>query len=361
MDPSDKPAPPSAATGFFERIFGLAIFALLLWGSFLITRPFVAAIVWAVMIAVSIWPLHRRLSRALRGRAKLSAILLSLVLAAVLIVPVAGLLASLADTAKMLVAKAESGAAFELPPPPAFLARVPLVGGKLQQSWADAVSNVEGTYARLRPSIEAALKWLLASTLDLGLALLQFLLAIGITAPMLIGGPKGGAMLSNLAARLAPERGAALVDLAARCIRSVSFGVIGTALVQGALMAIGLAIAGVPGVVVLGFASFLLAVLQIGVFPVWLLAAAWLADSDQTGWAVFTVVWGIAAGLVDNFMKPYLISHGTGLPLALIFLGVLGGMIAWGFVGIFVGPTVLAVTYTLMQTWMSPPAQERGA
>jgi predicted PurR-regulated permease PerM len=131
--------------------------------------------------------------------------------------------------------------------------------------------------------------------------------------------------------------------------------------VQGALMAIGLAIAGVPGVVVLGFASFLLAVLQIGVFPVWLLAAAWLADSDQTGWAVFTVVWGIAAGLVDNFMKPYLISHGTGLPLALIFLGVLGGMIAWGFVGIFVGPTVLAVTYTLMQTWMSPPAQERGA
>jgi predicted PurR-regulated permease PerM len=137
----------------------------------------------------------------------------------------------------------------------------------------------------------------------------------------------------------------------------VSFGVIGTALLQGALMAVGLAIAGVPGVVVLGFVSFLLAVLQVGLFPVWILAAVWLAHADQTGWAVFLSVWGLAAGVVDNFMKPYLISHGTGLPLTLIFLGVLGGMIAWGFVGIFVGPTVLAVTYTLMQTWMSPAAQ----
>jgi predicted PurR-regulated permease PerM len=107
--------------------------------------------------------------------------------------------------------------------------------------------------------------------------------------------------------------------------------------------------------------SFLFAVLQVGLFPVWILSAVWLAHSDQTGWAVFLSVWGLAAGVVDNFMKPYLISHGTGLPLTLIFLGVLGGMIAWGFVGIFVGPTVLAVTYTLMQTWMSSPAQGRGA
>ena len=167
-------------------------------------------------------------------------------------------------------------------------------------------------------------------------------------------------MLHNLAVRLAPQRGASLVDLAARCIRSVSFGVIGTALLQGVLMAIGLAIAGVPGLVLLGFVSFLLALLQIGVFPVWVLAAAWLANSDHSGMAVFVVVWGIAAGLVDNVTKPYLISHGTGLPLTLIFLGVLGGMIAWGFVGIFIGPTVLAVTYTLMQNWLSAPAEAQA-
>jgi predicted PurR-regulated permease PerM len=260
----------------------------------------------------------------------------------------------------MLVAKAASAHAPQLPPPPAFLAKIPLIGEKLQRSWADAAGNLEDTYARLRPSVEAGIKWLLASTLDLGLALLQFLLAVAISAPMLVGGPRGGQMLTNLAARLAPERGAALVDLAARCIRSVSFGVIGTALLQGVLMAVGLAIASVPGVLVLGFVSFLFAVLQVGLFPVWIGAAVWLAKSDQTGWAVFLCVWGLAAGVIDNFMKPYLISHGTGLPLTLIFLGVLGGMIAWGFVGIFVGPTVLAVTYTLMQTWMSAPGREQA-
>jgi predicted PurR-regulated permease PerM len=357
MSQSEKPVPTDHSHGFFERVFGVAIIVLLLWGSFQITRPFAAAIVWGVMISVSIWPLHQRLSRLLGGRLKLSAILLSAALAAVLVMPVAGLLASLTEGVQMLLAKTESAEKIELPPPPKFLAKLPLVGERFQQTWTEAAGNVEGTLTKLQPSLNSAVKWLIASMLDLGLALMQFLLAIAITAPMLIGGPRGGEMLHNLAVRVAPVRGASLVDLAARCIRSVSLGIIGTALLQGALMAIGLAIAGVPGLVLLGFVSFLLALLQIGVFPVWILAAAWLANADHDGMAAFVVVWGIAAGLVDNVTKPYFISHGTGLPLTLIFLGVLGGMIAWGFVGIFIGPTVLAVTYTLTQGWLSAPDQ----
>ena len=356
MSQPQNPVSTDPSHGFFERVFGVAITALLLWGSFQITLPFAAAIVWGVMISVSIWPLHQRLSHLLHGRVKLSAILLSVTLAAVLVVPVAGLLGSLTDGVQMLLAKTESGDKVQLPPAPAFLAKLPLVGEKLQQTWTEAAGNVEGTLTKLQPSLTSAVKWLIGRMLDMGLALLQFLLAIAITAPMLIGAPRGTQMLHNLAQRLAPQRGAALVDLAARCIRSVSLGVIGTALLQGALMAIGLAVAGVPGLVLLGFVSFLLALLQIGVFPVWLLAAAWLGNSDHGGMAAFIVVWGIAAGLVDNVTKPYFISHGTGLPLTLIFLGVLGGMIAWGFVGIFIGPTVLAVTYTLMQGWLSAPA-----
>jgi predicted PurR-regulated permease PerM len=305
---------------------------------------------------VSIWPLHQRLTRRLGGRTRLSAILLSLILALALIMPVAGLLASLTDAVQVLIAKSKSEESIELPPAPAFLAKVPLVGDKLELAWNEASGNVAGTFSKLRPALEATAAWLVRRTMDVGFAFLQFLLAIAITAPMLIGGPKGGEMLRSLASRLAPEGGAQLVDVAARCIRSVSFGVIGTAIVQGVLMAVGLAIAGLPGVVVLGFVSFLLAVLQVGVFPVWLLGALWLGHQDQTGWAIFLAVWGIAVGVVDNFMKPMLISQGTGLPLAVIFLGVLGGLIAWGFVGLFVGPTVLAVTYTLMRSWLAPDA-----
>jgi predicted PurR-regulated permease PerM len=349
-----EPVRTDPSAGFFERVFGLVMVALLLWGTIQITVPFAPALVWGIMIAVSIWPLHQRLTRRLGGRTRLSAILLSLILALALIMPVAGLLAALTEAVQLVIEKSQSAEGIQIPPPPAFLAELPLVGGKLQQLWIEATGNLTGTFAKLRPALESAATWLARRSLDMGFSFLQLLLAIAITAPLLIGGPRGADMLRQLAARLAPGRGAALVDLAGRCIRSVSFGVIGTALVQGALMAVGLAIAGVPGVVVLGFISFLLAVLQIGVFPVWLLAALWLGHEGQTGWAIFLAVWGVVVGVIDNFMKPMLISQGTGLPLTIIFLGVLGGLIAWGFVGIFVGPTVLAVTYTLLLSWLVP-------
>jgi len=347
----------SAQSRAFDRAFLAAMMALLLWGSFQITRAFAAAIVWSVMISVSVWPLHQRLTRLLRGRAKLSSILLSVALVGLLVVPVAGLLVSLTEAAKPLLAKTDSVRTIQLPPPPAFLAKLPFVGEKLRQTWAEAAGDVDGTLTKLQPALESAAKWLIVSMLDLSLALLQFLLAVAITAPMLIGGPRVGALLCNLAARLLPQIGASLVDLAARCIRSVSVGIIGTAVLQGALMAIGLAIAGVPGLVLLGFVSFLLALLQIGVFPVWVLAAAWLVHSDRIGMAVFLVLWGLGAGLVDSVAKPYLIGHGSSLPLTLIFVGVLGGMIAWGFAGIFIGPTVLAVTYTVIRRWLSVGAE----
>jgi predicted PurR-regulated permease PerM len=348
-----EPVRTDPSSGFFERVFGLVIVALLLWGTIQITVPFAPALVWGIMIAVSIWPLHQRLTRRLGGRTKLSAVVLSLVLAVALIVPVAGLLAALTEAVQTVIEKSQSAEGIQIPPPPAFLAELPLVGPRVQQLWNEASGNLAGTFTKLRPALENTATWLARRSLDMGFSFLQFLLAIAITAPLLVGGPKGADMLRQLANRLAPVRGAELVDLAGRCIRSVSFGVIGTALVQGLLMAVGLAIAGVSGLVVLGFVSFLLAVLQVGVFPVWLLAALWLGHEGQTGWAIFLAVWGVVVGVLDNFMKPMLISQGTGLPLTIIFLGVLGGLIAWGFVGIFVGPTVLAVTYTLMLTWLS--------
>src|SRR6185436_11852022 len=149
MSQPQNPVSTDPSHGFFERVFGVAITALLLWGSFQITLPFAAAIVWGVMISVSIWPLHQRLSHLLHGRVKLSAILLSATLAAVLVVPVAGLLGSLTDGVQMLLAKTESADKVQVPPPPAFLAKLPLVGEKLQQTWTEAAGNVEGTLTKL--------------------------------------------------------------------------------------------------------------------------------------------------------------------------------------------------------------------
>src|SRR6185436_13119230 len=145
MSQPQSPEPTDHLHGFFERVFGVAITALLLWGSFQITLPFAAAIVWGVMISVSIWPLHQRLTRLLHGRVKLSAILLSVALAGVLVVPVAGLLGSLSEGVQLLLAKTESADKIQLPPAPAFLAKLPLVGERLQQTWTEAAGNVEGT------------------------------------------------------------------------------------------------------------------------------------------------------------------------------------------------------------------------
>jgi predicted PurR-regulated permease PerM len=188
-----------------------------------------------------------------------------------------------------------------------------------------------------------------------GLSLLEFLMAVLISGIMLHHGEGAAQVCRRFGERLSGPRGEQLLTIAEQTIRGVSVGVIGTALIQAVLTALGLLLAGVPGVLLLGFISFLTATMQVGTGLVWIPAAVWLGWSDQNGWMIFMIVWGIFANTIDNFIKPVLIGMGNATPMAVIFFGVLGGLLAFGFLGIFVGATLLAVTYTLFSTWLEEP------
>jgi len=210
---------------------------------------------------------------------------------------------------------------------------------------------------KLQPYVITATRWLLAQSAQLGLTLLEFLLAVIFTGILYVTGENITGLGQRFATRVGGKSSLDLLPVAVQTIRSVAFGVIGTALVQAVLSVGSFVIAGVPGVAVLGLFCFVLAMLQIGTGLVWLPTAIWLAYQGQKGWAIFIVVSGLCINIMDNFIKPYLISRqGAGIPTILIFIGVLGGLLAWGFLGIFLGATLLAIGYTVLRSWLNQAA-----
>jgi predicted PurR-regulated permease PerM len=235
---------------------------------------------------------------------------------------------------------------------------VPLVGEKLAAMWAEyAASGMAELAARLQPYARDLLSWFAANVGSFGLMAVQFLLSLVLAGVLYAIGDDAREFVHRFGHRLAGDRGAAAVVLAGQAIRAVALGVVVTALVQSVIGGIGLAIAGIPFAAVLTALMFLLAVAQIGAGPVLACATVWMYWSGETGWGTALLVLTIVVGSLDNILRPILIKQGADLPLLLIFAGVIGGLIAFGLVGIFVGPVVLAVTYTLLEAWMrEPPA-----
>lgn len=337
---------------FFERAIGLLTVGLLIAACIKIVAPFTGALIWATIIAVAAWPVFVRLTHRLGNRAGIAAASITLAILLVIAMPVALLINSLAEHVQGVLHMTEDVSTLRLPGPPSWIARIPLVGGELESRWLSAVENLEMTLTKIRPWIGKAAAWTVSQGAQLTLSLLEFLLATVLAGFLFIHGQSLAGLLERFATTIADESGAELVRLAGSTIRSVTIGVLGTALIQSVLTALGLLFAGVPGVLLLWFASFLLATLQIGTGLVWIPAAIWLQIQDQTGWMIFVVVWGLFVNTIDNFIKPYLIAQGSGTPLAVVFLGVIGGMLAWGFIGIFIGSTLLAVSHALLKAWL---------
>jgi predicted PurR-regulated permease PerM len=195
--------------------------------------------------------------------------------------------------------------------------------------------------------------WLIGQIGNIGLIMLQFLLTVAVAAILYANGEEAARLVLRFGHRLAGERGANAMRLAGRAIRGVALGIVVTALVQSALGGISLAIAGVPFAALLSGVMFVLCIAQVGPMLVLVPAVIWLYWSGQTGWGTFLLVCSVIVGTLDNVLRPFLIKKGADLPLLLIFAGVIGGLIAFGLVGIFVGPVVLAVTYTLLEAWMN--------
>ena len=335
----------------------------LIAGSLWILSPFLAAVVWATMIVVATWPMMRRVESAFGGRRAPAVAVMTLGLLAILIVPLAIALQAILDHADDLVSLLGKLPTAQLPAAPEWLGRVALVGERAQEAWDHLASAGMADLAqRARPYAGAATTWFGRQAGSFALVLVQFMLIVVLSAVLYAGGESWAAWVRRFGRRLADDQGDRMVVLAGQAIRGVALGVVVTALVQSVLGGVGLAIAGVPFAGPLTAVMFALCIAQLGPILVLLSATAWAFYSLGAGWGIFLLVWSLVVGLMDNFLRPVLIRRGADLPLLLIFAGVVGGLVAFGVVGIFVGPVVLAVAYTLIDNWVGaePPSDGHG-
>ena len=326
---------------------------LLIAGSLWVLRPFLAATVWATMLVVATWPLLKSLEARFGNRRSPAVVVMTLGMLLLLVLPLWAAIDTIAEHADELTGAAKKLAVSGLPQPPDWVAGLPLVGDKLAAGWKQiADDGTAGLVTKLQPHFTEAAGWAFGRAGNLGGMLVQFLLVVLISAVIYAGGETAATGVLRFGRRLAGERGEKTVILAGQAIRGVALGVGVTAIVQTVLGGIGLAIAGVPFASLLSAVMLMLCIAQIGPSLVLFPAFAWMYWSGDNGWATFLLVWSIVVGGLDNFLRPILIKKGAELPLLLIFAGVIGGLLGFGLVGIFIGPVVLAVTYTLLEAWI---------
>jgi predicted PurR-regulated permease PerM len=336
-----------------ERNLGWIILALLLGGCLLVLLPFVSALLWAVVLSASSWPLYRRLVKLLGGRRTLAALLMALAMICVILLPFIIIGATLADNVKELTTAAQRWMEAGPPAPPEWLAKVPVVGRPAVENWRTFAADSSKLFEAAKRFIEPVSGWLLNVGLALGRGVLHLALSILIAFFLFRDGGKAAERVSAAVERIAGERGTHLLEVAGNTVRGVVYGILGTALVQAVMAGSGFLIAGVPGASVLALLTFFLSVVPVGPPLIWFPAALWLFHQGSTGWGTFMLIWGVGVSSVDNFVKPWLISQGSAMPFLLIFFGVIGGALAFGFIGVFIGPTLLAVGYRLVAEWAS--------
>ncbi len=338
-----------------RTVFGVIFLVALLGTSLWVVRPFIGPAIWATMVVVASWPLMLKVQHHLFNRRSLAVAVMTLLLLLLFVVPLALAIVTIVGNADQLIEWAKAAASFHLPAaPPAWLADLPMVGGLLQRGWHQATAlGMQDLLPKLTPYAGDVTRWFVAQVGSVGFLLLQFLLTVVIAGVMYAGGEEAADLVRRFARRLGGERGAGVVDLAGGAIRGVALGVGGTAIVQAVVSGLGLLIAGVPVAGLLTALTFMLCIAQIGPVLVLVPATVWAFWSDNTVGGVLLIVVTVVVTTLDNVLRPLLIRVGADLPLLLIFSGVIGGLLAFGLVGIFIGPVVLAVAYTLLEAWMA--------
>jgi predicted PurR-regulated permease PerM len=336
-----------------RTVFAVLIMGGLIAASIWILRPFLAAIIWATMIVVTTWPILRSLQSRLWGKRWLATTIMTVLLLLVFFAPFSAAIVTIVAHAGDIVDWTSRFSHVKLPLPPDFVEKIPIVGAKAANVWREYADKGSEELAEIvKPYAVRVASWFVAEVGNFGLVTIQFLLTVIISAILYMSGEDTARWILRFGRRLAGERGDHVVRLAGQAIRGVALGVVVTALVQSVLGGIGLAIAGVPFAAALTAAMFMLALAQIGPLPVLLGGLAWLWWQDATGWFVALLIWTIIVGSLDNILRPILIKKGADLPLLLIFAGVIGGLFAFGLLGLFVGPVLLAVAYTLLDAWV---------
>lgn len=348
--------------GRLEQIAGVAALVLLAVGCMLVLKPFLSSLLWAAILTFSTWPLYTRLLTRLNGRRGLAALLMTLLLAGAFVVPLLLVGTSLTDDAGELFDLARDTLRNGLPGPPGWVATLPLVGPYIAAYWLEVAQNTGRLAEVMQPFVAPLRTAAVAAGLAIGGAVLEVSLSVLASYFFYRDGLTAVRYLEGIGQRLFGERALPLIEVAEGTIRSVVYGIIGTALVQGALATVGYLVVGIPSAYFLGFVTFLLALFPMGPPLVWLPVTVWLFYNGWLAAGVFMGLWGaFAISGVDNFLRPYLISRGSNLSFLLVFLGVVGGALAFGFLGIFLGPTLLAVGFTVIREWSTVETASTGS
>ena len=342
---------------------GVLIIGVLLVASVWTMQAFIGPLVWATAIVVATWPLLEWVQRKVGDSRALATTVMTLVMLLIFVVPFWAALGAMLDASVDGVEVVRSYLKTGLGPPPDWLAKIPFAGARITAEWQEVSAGGPEQFAEtIRPYVKSVAAWLLAVTGGFGGLLGHFLLTVIIAAILYAQGETAASGVRAFARRLAGERGDAAVILAGQSVQSVALGVVVTALVQTALVGLGLFVAGIPHPGLLTAIVFVLCIAQLGPFPVLIPAMIWMFSHASGMWATAFLIYSIPVGILDNFLRPILISRGVELPLILIIAGVIGGLLAFGVIGLFIGPVILAVTYSSLGVWIAdkpvgePPA-----
>lgn len=340
--------------GVIETALALVFLLILLFDLYTVLSVFFGVFTYAIIFSLSFAKLFERLAHILKNKRKLAAFVYALVLIAVIAMPFLYIISALSDyaaDAEQWITQVKTSG---VPALPDWIGGLPFIGEKISAFWQQLQADPAATLATYEPQIRKTLTQIISGGAGIIGAALEFVLGIIVSAMLLTSGSKildpVYAIMKNIAG---DNNGPALVDASGRAVKGVAVGVMGTAFIAALFAWIGFAIAGISFAVGLAALTFFLVVIQVGPLLVWLPVAVWLGTHGETGWAIFIAAWGIVVLMgIDNILKPILIARTGKLPVLVLFLGVIGGMLAWGFTGMFKGAIILAVFYTILNSWL---------
>jgi predicted PurR-regulated permease PerM len=339
-----------------EVAIRIGLAALLVTVCLLILRPFIPFVTWGIIIAVASYPAYLKLERMMKGRGLLAAIVWTLLLLAVLIIPIVLMGQSVITGLQPLMAQLREGT-LVVPPPPAGIESWPVIGAPVASAWAAASTDLTATLMKFAPQAKSALPGVLAASAGFGSALVQFFLSIVVAGVLLANAQRAASSTRALFIRVFGDQGPEYQQLVGATIRSVTFGILGVALIQSIFATIGFYVMGLPGASIWSVVFLFAAILQIGAVVLIPAVVLVFAIATKTK-AILFLGWCVVVGLMDNVLKPLLLGRGAPVPVLVVFLGVIGGFMAMGIVGLFVGAIVLSVGYKLFLAWVEGGAPE---
>ncbi|KLN97259.1 AI-2E family transporter YdiK [Moellerella wisconsensis] len=338
-------------------VFGLLALLLLTVACIWVLNPFILGFVWAGMVVIATWPLLEKIEARVGHKRWLAASIMTLLILLLFVIPFAILIGSIVQNSGPLFELAKSPGNITLPDLD-WLQSIPMVGSKLYYTWHSLIaSGGNAILAKLQPYIGQTAGWFLTQAVNVGRFMFHLAIMLLFSALLYMKGESVMLGIRHFATRLAGIRGDAAVVLAAQSIRAVALGVVVTALVQAVVGGIGLAVSGIPYAAIFTIILFVCCVAQLGPLLVMVPSVIWLFWTGDTTWAIILAVWSAVVATMDGVLRPWLIKMGADLPMVLILIGVIGGILSFGMIGLFIGPVVLAVSYSLLRAWMNEVAE----